>query len=95
MTPSLSRSKADFDRHLGIKLLASDKVSGKPISKKKELYFWVDKFERGGFEKSIFELTPMLSNRNLGAFVVPQGALGGEAVLSCIENFIPNLKIII
>ena len=31
----------------------------------------------------------LLSNRDLGAVVVPQGALGGEAVLSCIERFIP------
>ena len=31
----------------------------------------------------------LISNRNLGAVVVPQGALGGEAVLSCIERFIP------
>ncbi len=31
----------------------------------------------------------LLSNRDLGAIVVPQGALGGEAVLSCIERFIP------
>ncbi len=31
----------------------------------------------------------LLTNSNLGAAVVPQGALGGEAVLSCIEKFIP------
>ena len=31
----------------------------------------------------------LLSNTDLGAVVVPQGALGGEAVLSCIERFIP------
>ena len=31
----------------------------------------------------------LISNRDLGAVVVPQGALGGEAVLSCIEKFIP------
>ena len=40
-------------------------------------------------EKSVLPFTTMLSNRNLGAVVVPQGALGGEAVLSCIENLIP------
>ena len=40
-------------------------------------------------EKSILKLTTLLSNRNLGAVVVPQGALGGEAVLSCIEKSIP------
>ena len=40
-------------------------------------------------EKSVLQLTTLLSNRDLGAVVVPQCALGGEAVLSCIENFIP------
>ena len=40
-------------------------------------------------EKSVLPLTTLLSNSNLGAVVVPQGALGGEAVLSCIEKFIP------
>ena len=41
------------------------------------------------YEKSFLQLTPLLSNENLGAVVVPQGALGGEAVLSCIEKSIP------
>ena len=41
------------------------------------------------YEKSVLQLTPLLSNENLGAVVVPQGALGGEAVLSCIEKSIP------
>ena len=40
-------------------------------------------------EKSVLQLTTLLSNSNLGAVVVPQGALGGEAVLSCIEKSIP------
>jgi len=40
-------------------------------------------------ENSVLPLTTLLSNRNLGAIVAPQGALGGEAVLSCIEQFIP------
>ena len=40
-------------------------------------------------EKSVLPLTTLLSNRDLGAIVVPQGALGGEAVLSCIEKHIP------
>ena len=40
-------------------------------------------------ENSFFYEKTLLSNRNLGAVVAPQGALGGEAVLSCIENFIP------
>ncbi|MBW3042622.1 DUF3326 domain-containing protein [Prochlorococcus marinus] len=40
-------------------------------------------------EKSVLQLTKILSNTNLGAAVVPQGALGGEAVLSCIEKSIP------
>ena len=34
-----------------------------------------------------------LSNTDLGAVVVPQGALGGEAVLSCIERFIPLIVV--
>ena len=38
---------------------------------------------------SFLQENTLLSNRNLGAVVVPQGALGGEAVLSCIERFIP------
>jgi len=38
---------------------------------------------------SLLQENTLLSNRNLGAVVVPQGALGGEAVLSCIERFIP------
>ena len=40
-------------------------------------------------QKSVLPLTTILSNRNLGAIVAPQGALGGEAVLSCIEKSIP------
>ena len=40
-------------------------------------------------EKSFLQLTTLLTNSHLGAVVVPQGALGGEAVLACIENSIP------
>ena len=40
-------------------------------------------------EKSVLSERSLLSNRDLGAAVVPQGALGGEAVLSCIERSIP------
>jgi len=40
-------------------------------------------------EKSVLQFTTLLTNRHIGAVVVPQGALGGEAVLSCIENSIP------
>ena len=40
-------------------------------------------------EKSVLPLSTLLTNRNLGAAVVTQGALGGEAVLSCIERNIP------
>ena len=40
-------------------------------------------------DQSVLPLTTLLSSRNLGAAVVPQGSLGGEAVLACIENFIP------
>ena len=40
-------------------------------------------------EKFSLKLTTLLNNKNLGAVVVPEGALGGEAVLSCIEKFIP------
>ena len=35
----------------------------------------------------------LLSNRDLGAVVVPQGALGGEAVLSCLERLIPLIVV--
>ncbi len=40
-------------------------------------------------ENSFLKVKSLFSNRDLGAVVVPQGALGGEAVLSCIENLIP------
>ncbi len=40
-------------------------------------------------EKAVLKMTSLLSNSNLGAVIVPQGALGGEAVLSCIEKLIP------
>ncbi len=40
-------------------------------------------------ENTSLQVKTLLSNRDLGAVVVPQGALGGEAVLSCIERFIP------
>jgi len=40
-------------------------------------------------EKPDLQLRTLLSDRDLSAVVVPQGALGGEAVLSCIEKFIP------
>ena len=35
----------------------------------------------------------LISNIDLGAVVVPQGALGGEAVLSCVERFIPLIVV--
>jgi len=38
---------------------------------------------------TFLQVKTLLSNRNLGAVVVPQGALGGEAVLSCVERLIP------
>ena len=40
-------------------------------------------------ENAFLQEKTLLRNRDLGAVVVPQGALGGEAVLSCIERFIP------
>ena len=40
-------------------------------------------------EAYVAQLTPLLSSSNLGALVVPQGALGNEAVLACIEQSIP------
>ncbi len=40
-------------------------------------------------ENSFLQMKTLLRNIDLGAVVVPQGALGGEAVLSCIERFIP------
>ncbi len=40
-------------------------------------------------ENAFLQVKTLLSNMDLGAVVVPQGALGGEAVLSCIERFIP------
>ncbi len=40
-------------------------------------------------ENSFFQVKTLLSDRNLGAAVVPEGALGGEAILSCIQKFIP------
>ncbi len=40
-------------------------------------------------ENAFLQVKTLLSNRDLGAVVVPEGALGGEAVLSCIERFIP------
>ncbi len=47
------------------------------------------KSEMKAKENTLFQVNTLLSNRDLGAVVVPQGALGGEAVLSCIERFIP------
>jgi len=35
----------------------------------------------------------ILRDTDLGAVVVPEGALGGEAVLSCIERFIPLIVV--
>ena len=40
-------------------------------------------------ESAFLQFKNIISNRDIGAVVVPQGALGGEAVLSCIERFIP------
>ena len=40
-------------------------------------------------ENAFLQAKHLLTNRDLGAVVVPEGALGGEAVLSCIERFIP------
>ena len=44
-------------------------------------------------ENSFFQVNTLLSNSDLGAVVVPQGALGGEAVLSCLERFIPLIVV--
>ncbi|WP_269613764.1 DUF3326 domain-containing protein [Prochlorococcus marinus] len=44
-------------------------------------------------ENSFLQVKTLLRNRDLGAVVVPQGALGGEAVLSCIERFIPLIVV--
>jgi len=44
-------------------------------------------------ENAFLQVETLLRNRDLGAVVVPQGALGGEAVLSCIERFIPLIVV--
>ncbi len=44
-------------------------------------------------ENPFLQVKNLLRNRDLGAVVVPQGALGGEAVLSCIERFIPLIVV--
>ena len=44
-------------------------------------------------ENAFLQVKTLLRNRDLGAVVVPQGALGGEAVLSCIEKFIPLIVV--
>ena len=44
-------------------------------------------------ENSFLQANTLLSNSDLGAVVVPQGALGGEAVLSCIERYIPLIVV--
>ncbi len=44
-------------------------------------------------KNTFLQVKNLLSNRDLGAVVVPQGALGGEAVLSCIERFIPLIVV--
>ncbi|WP_269606832.1 DUF3326 domain-containing protein [Prochlorococcus marinus] len=43
--------------------------------------------------ENAFLQVKILKNTDLGAIVVPQGALGGEAVLSCIERFIPLIVV--
>ena len=40
-------------------------------------------------ENAFLQVNNLLSNSDLGAVVVPQGALGSEAVLSSIERFVP------
>ncbi len=42
---------------------------------------------------AFLQVKTILRNKDLGAVVVPQGALGGEAVLSCIERFIPLIVV--
>ncbi|WP_413678508.1 DUF3326 domain-containing protein [Prochlorococcus sp. MIT 0916] len=44
-------------------------------------------------ENAFLQVKTLLKNTDLGAIVVPQGALGGEAVLSCIEKFIPLIVV--
>ncbi len=44
-------------------------------------------------ENVFSQVKTLLRNSDLGAVVVPQGALGGEAVLSCIERFIPLIVV--
>ncbi len=44
-------------------------------------------------QNAFLESKDLLSNRDLGAIVVPQGALGGEAVLSCLERSIPLIVV--
>ncbi len=44
-------------------------------------------------ENELLQVKTLLKNTDLGAVVVPQGALGGEAVLSSIERFIPLIVV--
>ena len=44
-------------------------------------------------DKAFLQVNTLLSIQDLGAAVIPQGALGGEAVLSCIERLIPLIVV--
>ncbi len=44
-------------------------------------------------ENTFLQVKTLLRNRDLGAVIVPQGALGGEAVLSCLERLIPLIVV--
>jgi len=44
-------------------------------------------------DTAFLQVKTLLRNEDLGAVVVPQGALGGEAVLSCIERFVPLIVV--
>ena len=53
----------------------------------------IDKSAMNTKENDFSQVKTLLKNSDLGAVVVPQGALGGEAVLSCIERFIPLIVV--
>ena len=51
------------------------------------------KSEMKNKENAFLQVKNLLRNQDLGAVVVPEGALGCEAVLSCIEKFVPLLVV--
>jgi len=61
--------------------------------KKKKLYFWIDRFERGGLEKSIFELYKDLKERSLFKKIIVCSLITSKNSLQKYSTFDSSIEL--